>query len=88
MGGGKEIVTPDCGKLVSASEDELAAALRGLVENRDERLRLGAAGPARAAELCVRCFIGVCDDWANGSVQTSLSLYFSWISKSVNGAAA
>lgn len=52
-GGAREIVTPDCGLLVPMGDAAaLTAALRGLVRDPQERLRLGAAGPARARELC------------------------------------
>ncbi len=53
IGGALEIVTPDCGVLVPpADSDALTAALRGLIVDRQARLRLGAGGPARAAALC------------------------------------
>ena len=52
-GGAKEIVTGDCGVLVAPGDiDALRAALANLVSDRDARARMGAAGPARARELC------------------------------------
>jgi glycosyltransferase involved in cell wall biosynthesis len=52
-GGAREIVTPDCGVLVPPGDvDRLRTALAELVSNRDRRAQLGAAGPARARELC------------------------------------
>jgi glycosyltransferase involved in cell wall biosynthesis len=51
LGGPREIVSPDVGLLV---DDDLALsdALARLVEDGALRRRLGAAGPARARELC------------------------------------
>lgn len=51
MGGPREIVTPAVGRLVS-DDCGLASALEELVNDVELRRRLGAAGPARAAELC------------------------------------
>jgi len=52
-GGGAEIVTPACGVLVPPGDvAALAAVLRYLIADAPERHRLGAAGPARARELC------------------------------------
>jgi glycosyltransferase involved in cell wall biosynthesis len=52
-GGAREIVTRDCGVLVPMGDAEtLTAALRVLVGDPQTRFRLGAAGPARARELC------------------------------------
>ena len=48
-----EIVTPDCGVLVRAgSATEIAAGLRRLLTDPDDRRRLGAHGPSRARQLC------------------------------------
>ena len=53
VGGALEILTGACGVLVPPGDDRaLVSGLRDLVANRDVRLRLGAAGPARARELC------------------------------------
>lgn len=53
MGGGSEIVDSTCGVLVAPKDEkELAETLRGLILNRELRLKLGAAGPVRAAQLC------------------------------------
>lgn len=53
IGGGAEIVTPACGVLVPPGDGPaLAAVLRRLIADAPERHRLGAAGPARARELC------------------------------------
>ena len=53
MGAAPEIVTRDCGQLVSSAESaELAAALSRLIERSDLRSSLARAAPARAIELC------------------------------------
>jgi glycosyltransferase involved in cell wall biosynthesis len=52
MGGAEEIVNDECGILVSPNADELADALRRLIDQPALRARLGAGGPRRAAELC------------------------------------
>lgn len=53
LGGALEIITDACGLLVPAGDaGALTRALRGLVTDREARLRLGASGPARARELC------------------------------------
>jgi glycosyltransferase involved in cell wall biosynthesis len=53
IGGALEIVDESCGLLVPPGDTEaLAAALARLIENPELRARLGAAGPARARELC------------------------------------
>ncbi|HEY0404492.1 MAG TPA: glycosyltransferase family 4 protein [Pyrinomonadaceae bacterium] len=53
LGGALEIVDDTCGVLVPPGDaSALAEALRRLVEERDERARLGSAGPQRARELC------------------------------------
>jgi glycosyltransferase involved in cell wall biosynthesis len=52
MGGPLEIVDGSCGLLVPPQPEPLAGALRWLVEDAEERRRLGAGGPARAAALC------------------------------------
>jgi glycosyltransferase involved in cell wall biosynthesis len=51
MGGPREIVTPGVGLLVS-DDDGLADALTKVIADRELRLRLGAAAPERARELC------------------------------------
>src|SRR5262249_52915005 len=52
-GGPSEIVTETCGLLVPSGDAAATAdALRSLIEDPDRRRALGAAGPARAAELC------------------------------------
>lgn len=51
MGGPREIVTRDVGKLVT-TEAELARALDALVNDAALRRKLGAAGPERARTLC------------------------------------
>ena len=53
MGGAAEIVDRGCGILTPPGDaDALASALRRLVGDPALRASLGAAGPARAAELC------------------------------------
>jgi glycosyltransferase involved in cell wall biosynthesis len=53
IGGALEIVDDSCGMLVAPDDPAaLADALRGLIEDRELRSRLGAGGPARAAALC------------------------------------
>jgi glycosyltransferase involved in cell wall biosynthesis len=53
LGGAREIVNRSCGMLVRPGDVRaLAEALRGLIQDRALRERLGAAGPARARELC------------------------------------
>jgi glycosyltransferase involved in cell wall biosynthesis len=53
IGGAREIVTEDCGPYVPPGDSTaLEAVLKGLLSDRAERRRLGAAGPARAASLC------------------------------------
>jgi glycosyltransferase involved in cell wall biosynthesis len=52
-GGVKEIVTPECGRLVPQGDvPALATALRTLVTDDPLRQSLGAQGPARARSLC------------------------------------
>jgi glycosyltransferase involved in cell wall biosynthesis len=53
IGGAREIVDDTCGALVPPSDpDALAAALRELVASPERRAAKGAAGPARARDLC------------------------------------
>lgn len=53
IGGAREIVDDSCGRLVEPGDTHaLAAALRSLVADETLRARLGAAGPARARQLC------------------------------------
>jgi len=53
IGGALEIVDGSCGLLVEPDNPAaLASALGRLIEDRELRARLGAAGPARAAALC------------------------------------
>ena len=53
LGGAQEILDSNNGLLVQAGDTEgLAHALTQLLEDRNLRKRLGAAGPARAKELC------------------------------------
>src|SRR5690606_42044827 len=53
FGGGAEIVTPECGRLVPPGDaDELANCLTTLLTDESLRRRLSQAGPARAALLC------------------------------------
>ena len=53
LGGPLEIVTPDCGVLVTpGSAPAIAAGLRRLLTDPAERRRLGSNGPHRARELC------------------------------------
>jgi glycosyltransferase involved in cell wall biosynthesis len=52
-GGAREIVTPDCGVLLSPGDRQaLAAALQSLIDHPAQRRALGDAGPARARTLC------------------------------------
>jgi glycosyltransferase involved in cell wall biosynthesis len=53
IGGALEIVDGSCGMLVEPGDPAaLAQALHRLIEDRELRTRLGAAGPARAGALC------------------------------------
>ena len=53
MGGALEIVNDSCGILVPPGNvGALSAILRRLIEDEPARTVLGAAGPARASELC------------------------------------
>jgi glycosyltransferase involved in cell wall biosynthesis len=52
MGGAAEIVDETCGLLVPAEPLEVGRALRTLITDPNQRIRLGAAGPARAQTLC------------------------------------
>lgn len=52
LGGPLEIVDATCGVLVPPRPAPLASALQRLIEHPEERARLGAGGPARAAALC------------------------------------
>lgn len=53
IGGALEIVDGSCGMLVEPNEPAaLARALGKLIEDRELRARLSAAGPAHAAALC------------------------------------
>jgi glycosyltransferase involved in cell wall biosynthesis len=53
LGGAREIVDQSCGALVPPVDTaRLAAMLRSLISNPDERRRLSAAGPGRAAAFC------------------------------------
>jgi len=53
LGGPREIVTPACGILVAPDDmTALRTALQELIASPQRRARLGAAGPARARELC------------------------------------
>jgi glycosyltransferase involved in cell wall biosynthesis len=53
MGGGAELIDESCGILVPPAEPlGLANALRRLLNDPEERARLGAAGPDRAKALC------------------------------------
>jgi glycosyltransferase involved in cell wall biosynthesis len=52
IGAAAEIVDTSCGVLVPVDAKALATALERLVAAPAERLRLGAAGPARARALC------------------------------------
>lgn len=52
IGGATEVVNDSCGILVPpGSADELASALRALLNDAQMRARLGASGPARARKL-------------------------------------
>lgn len=51
MGGAREIVTPEVGRLVE-NDAELARELQTLVSDASLRQRLGRAAPARGRELC------------------------------------
>jgi glycosyltransferase involved in cell wall biosynthesis/GT2 family glycosyltransferase len=52
MGGGLEIVDETCGVVVDCDSRSVAAALERLIRNHEERARLAAAAPQRAARLC------------------------------------
>jgi glycosyltransferase involved in cell wall biosynthesis len=53
LGGAAEIVTPACGILLQPGDHEgLHAALAQLISDPARRAALGAAGPARATQLC------------------------------------
>jgi glycosyltransferase involved in cell wall biosynthesis len=53
IGGALEIVDGSCGIMIELNDPAaLAEALGRLIEDRELRTRLGAAGPARATALC------------------------------------
>jgi glycosyltransferase involved in cell wall biosynthesis len=53
IGGALEIVTEKCGILVPAGNpDALRGALASVIQHPELRMRLGAAGPARAGTIC------------------------------------
>lgn len=52
IGGAREIVDESCGMLVESEAAALAAVLQRLIQDQSLRLKLGAAGPARARKLC------------------------------------
>ena len=53
MGGGREIVTAECGILVPPADPAaLSGVLAGLKGDRERRARLGRRGPVRARALC------------------------------------
>ena len=53
MGGPMEIIDDRCGILVPGGRaDQLAAVLRGLIQDGEVRRRLGAGGPNRGRQLC------------------------------------
>ena len=53
FGGAAEIVTPSCGMLCDPGNVQaVSSVLRELVKDPALRLKLGEAGPSRAAELC------------------------------------
>lgn len=53
IGGALEVVDRSCGLLTPPGDAAaLAAALRRLINDQEERRRLGAAGPVRARQLC------------------------------------
>jgi glycosyltransferase involved in cell wall biosynthesis len=53
IGGAVEIVDDSCGFLIEPDDPvRLANTLAYLIQNREERSRLGSAGPKRAAQLC------------------------------------
>ena len=53
MGAAPEIIDSSCGVLTEPGDAEaLASALRSLLTDAERRAKLGAAGPARAAQLC------------------------------------
>ncbi|MGE0451276.1 MAG: glycosyltransferase [Vicinamibacterales bacterium] len=53
LGGAREIVTPECGWLVDASDvPALARRLEAIVGDAEARARRSVSGPARARELC------------------------------------
>ena len=52
-GGALEIVTEKCGILVPpGNPDALRGALASVIQHPELRMRLGAAGPSRAAQIC------------------------------------
>jgi glycosyltransferase involved in cell wall biosynthesis len=52
MGGAVEVVGDSCGVLVEPTPAAVAAAIAGLIADPTRCAALGAAGPARARELC------------------------------------
>ena len=53
LGGAREIVTPECGALVTPGDRHaLTLTLQALIDDPARRSRLGSAGPARARALC------------------------------------
>ncbi len=83
LGGACEIVDESCGVLVPKHDvPALAKSLTRLIENRTLRLSLGAAGPARASDLCEvevqmhrlrEFFLSVCDPQGQGKLKAHLS---------------
>ncbi|HVD91362.1 MAG TPA: glycosyltransferase family 4 protein [Vicinamibacterales bacterium] len=53
LGGAREIITPECGELVTPGDRQaLTQTLQSLIDDPARRARLGSAGPARARALC------------------------------------
>jgi len=52
MGAALEIIDSECGVLAAPEPDSVAAALRGLMDDRARLERLSARGPIRAKEVC------------------------------------
>ncbi|RYZ40641.1 MAG: glycosyltransferase family 1 protein [Myxococcaceae bacterium] len=74
LGGPLEIVDASCGVLVPPSVEELAQALRELIEDGETRRKLGLAGPARALALSApSAFLTALEDAVRSVVREPLS---------------
>lgn len=72
LGGAVELVDDSCGVLVPPNNPQaLAVALERLLDDAPYRLRLGAAGPARARQMCdPKVQVGIFVDFVSGVVKS------------------